>query len=62
MLAIELDMYMYQVLRIDVHVVPTCACMWHGPFVPDAINFTIKYMYMMGGGWSVLWASCKTFG
>jgi hypothetical protein len=25
-------------------------------FVPDAINFTIKYMYMMGGGWSVLWA------
>ena len=22
----------------------------HGPFVPDAINFTIKYMYMMEGG------------
>ena len=33
--------------------------MWHGPFVPDAINFTIKYMYMMEGGWSVLGPDAK---
>ena len=40
--------------------------MWHGPFVPDAINFTVKYMYMMeggggGGGVQNLWLVVDAF-